>query len=219
MNVMIYDVHGMNTDNKEKAVTMELLQAIEQRSDVTQRDLAAGLGVALGLANAYLKRCIHKGLVKVSQAPANRYLYYLTPKGFAEKSKLTAEYLTNSFEFYRLTSRAYAQLMRACEQQNQRHVILCGMSELAEIASLRAQENSIEILGVFDPEAGTNKFLGFPVWNKFSDITPADVFILTALNNPELLYQHLQNVNNTIPVLIPEFLNFVSQQANRDISN
>jgi len=28
--------------------------------------------------------------MKIKQAPANRYVYYLTPKGFAEKSRLTA---------------------------------------------------------------------------------------------------------------------------------
>lgn len=200
-------------------MTMELLQFVEQRSDMTQRDLAARLGVALGLANAYLKRCILKGLVKASQAPANRYLYYLTPKGMAEKSKLTAEYLKRSFEFYRQTSRAYAVLMKDCEAQNHRQVVLCGVSELAEIASLRAQEYGIEILGVFEPETDTNKFFGLPVWNKYADITGADALILTALNNPELLYKKLQSVNKTLPVLVPEFLDFVYQQAKISSSN
>ena len=44
------------------------------------------MGVALGLANSYLKRCIRKGFIKITEAPANRYLYYLTPQGFAEKA-------------------------------------------------------------------------------------------------------------------------------------
>ena len=51
--------------------------------------------------NAYLKRCVKKGLVKVSGAPARRYAYYLTPQGFAEKSRLTVEYLSSSFSFFR----------------------------------------------------------------------------------------------------------------------
>jgi len=80
-------------------LTLELLEAIEARSDVTQRHLADRLGVALGLANSYLKRCARKGLIKVHQAPANRYLYYLTPQGFAEKARLTGEYLTSSLDF------------------------------------------------------------------------------------------------------------------------
>jgi DNA-binding MarR family transcriptional regulator len=87
----------MNSKGKENSMTLELLEAIEEKSDVTQRRLARELGVALGLANSYLKRCERKGLVKIHKAPANRYLYYLTPKGFAEKSRLTAEYLSASF--------------------------------------------------------------------------------------------------------------------------
>ncbi len=61
----------------ESEITLGVLTAIEQDSAVTQRSLARDLGIALGLANAYLKRCAKKGLVKISQAPANRYAYYL----------------------------------------------------------------------------------------------------------------------------------------------
>ena len=90
--------------DREEALTLEILQAIEARSDVTQRHLADRMGVALGLMNSYLRRCVRKGLVKINQAPANRYLYYLTPKAFAEKSRLTAEYFAYSFSFYRTAS-------------------------------------------------------------------------------------------------------------------
>ena len=37
-----------------------------------------------------------KGLVKIKNLPKNRYLYYLTPEGFTERTKLTAEYLKSS---------------------------------------------------------------------------------------------------------------------------
>ena len=59
------------------------------------------LDIALGLVNAYIRRCIKKGLVKVTQAPAGRIAYYLTPSGFAEKLRLTIEYLSYSFSFFR----------------------------------------------------------------------------------------------------------------------
>src|SRR3546814_4310673 len=51
--------------------------------------------------SALLKRCAAKGLVKIQNAPARRYAYYLTPKGFAEKSRLVAEYLETSLHFFR----------------------------------------------------------------------------------------------------------------------
>ena len=61
-------------DNAEASgILMSLLDAVEQDRAHSQRHLAAELGIALGLVNAYLKRCVKKGLVKVRQAPARRY--------------------------------------------------------------------------------------------------------------------------------------------------
>ena len=80
-------------------IMLGLLDAVEQDRAQSQRLLASELGIALGLVNAYLKRCVKKGLVKVRSAPARRYAYYLTPQGFAEKSRLTVEYLSYSFAF------------------------------------------------------------------------------------------------------------------------
>ncbi len=77
----------MNANKRKDSLTLEILETIEKHDNLTQRHLADNLGVALGLANSYMKRCVLKGLIKVHQAPANRFLYYLTPKGFAEKSR------------------------------------------------------------------------------------------------------------------------------------
>ncbi len=86
---------------QETEIMLEVLSAVERDSRITQRSLSHDLGIALGLANAYLKRCTKKGLIKIRQVPLNRYAYYLTPKGFAKKSRLTAEYLAVSFNFFR----------------------------------------------------------------------------------------------------------------------
>ncbi len=74
-------------DVEQTRIVLGLLEYVGRGGEQSQRRLASELGVALGLANAYLKRCVKKGLVKVRQAPARRYAYYLTPRGFAEKSR------------------------------------------------------------------------------------------------------------------------------------
>ena len=53
----------------EDAIVLGVLDAIERNPSVTQRSVARELGIALGLANAYLKRCIRKGLIKVGKFP------------------------------------------------------------------------------------------------------------------------------------------------------
>src|SRR5450631_1552020 len=98
-------------DEDNQRIMLGLLQSVERDGGQSQRRLAAELGIALGLVNAYLKRCIKKGLVKVGEAPARRYAYYLTPQGFAEKSRLTVDYLSSSFSFFRRARSDCSELM------------------------------------------------------------------------------------------------------------
>ena len=82
---------------KQGEIMRGLLHAVDADGARSQRHIAAELGIALGLVNSYLKRCVRKGWIKVNQAPARRCAYYLTPQGFAEKSRLTVQYLSTSF--------------------------------------------------------------------------------------------------------------------------
>src|ERR1039457_5137041 len=114
-------------------IMLGLLDAVEQDHAQSQRLLASELGIALGLVNAYLKRCVKKGLVKVRQAPARRYAYYLTPHGFAEKSRLTIEYLSYSFGFFRQAKTDCSELFRIAKARGVSNVVLFGQSALAAI--------------------------------------------------------------------------------------
>lgn len=177
--------------SKEDAVTLEILEAIENESHIPQRQLASRLGVALGLTNSYLKRCVRKGLIKVQHAPANRYLYYITPKGFAEKSRLTAKYLSASFDFYREAGKSLNENYLRCNANGWHRILFCGISELAEIASVRAVEHNITIVGVYDPLAREDRFLGLPVIPSLTDAEHYDACLLTAIDNAHDMYQSL----------------------------
>lgn len=175
----------------EESHTLEILEAIAQEKDVTQRRLAQRLGVALGLTNSYLTRCTGKGLIKVKQAPANRYLYYLTPKGFAEKSRLTARYLSYSFTFYRRASESCAQAFSECKSRGWRTLVLCGASDLAEIACVRAMEQDLQIAGVVDASGERQRFLGHRVFAEVAACPEADAWVVTDLRDPQATYQAL----------------------------
>ena len=209
---MVYNVHLMNADEREDSLTLGILETIEGRSNVTQRHLADQLGIALGLANSYLKRCVRKGLIKIHQAPANRYLYYLTPRGFAEKSRLTARYLSASLILYRRASADYADLFRECKERKQRRVVLCGVSELAEIATLRAHEWHVQVLGLLSfavPGSSTGTFVGYPVWPPEREhCAGADALVFTSLTDAGAVYRRLQELSPGVPVLLPRFLEF-----------
>ncbi|SDE89473.1 winged helix-turn-helix transcriptional regulator [Rhodospira trueperi] len=110
-------------------LTLRLLRAIEDDPRQSQRSLAARLGIAVGLTNAVLKRAAAKGLVKVGTAPARRYAYYLTPQGFAEKSRLTLQYLEHSLTVIRDAREAFAAEFVACQRQGWTRVALLGGGE------------------------------------------------------------------------------------------
>jgi len=196
-----------DSDSKDDQVTLELLDAIEQRSDVSQRHLAAKLGIALGLTNSYLKRCARKGYVKVKEVPANRYLYYLTPKGFAEKSRLTAQFLSTSLTFYRQSAESCSELYQLCEERGWRKVVLCGASDLAEIAYTRSAANGVDVIGVFDPEFEGATILSLPVRRTWEPLGRADAFIVTGLDDPLQMYRTVMSrVSDPERVLVPRVL-------------
>lgn len=195
-----------NQPDAETEITLGLLNAVEANSQLTQRTVARDLGIALGLANAYLKRCIRKGLIKVNQIPANRYAYYLTPTGFAEKSRLTAEYLSISFNFFRDARSECAALIADCEARKWRRVALAGASDLAEIAVLCAREREIELVGIVDPVAAAKPFAGLAVVGRLKELGPVNAVIVTDLGNPQAAYDALVETMPGERVLTPRLL-------------
>jgi len=191
---------------KEEHRTLELLDAIDKNSDVSQRHLAKEMGIALGLANSYLKRCVRKGYVKIKQVPANRYLYYLTPKGFSEKSRLTAKYLASSFSFYRKAGESCLETYANCQHNGWRRLLLCGLSDLAEIAALRALETDIEIVGMYDPYTEREHFVGMTIWHRFEDAPLHDACLLTHLDAPMAAYKRLSTLVGAERILVPAIL-------------
>ena len=173
---------------------LEVLSAVERDSRITQRSLSREVGIALGLANAYLKRCAKKGYIKVRQVPLNRYAYYLTPTGFTEKSRLTAEYLAVSFNFFRDARAQCSEIFSYCESHELRVLALAGAGDLAEIAVLSAGENDVEILCVIDGTIDSAHCAGKPV---VADIEAAkalngkglDAVIVTDVRSPQATYE------------------------------
>lgn len=196
-----------------------LLDAVDRNSGQSQRNLATELGVALGLVNAYLKRCTRKGLVKVSQAPARRYAYYLTPQGFAEKSRLTMEYLSYSFGFFRQAKADCSAVFEQGRSRGLRRVVLAGQSELAEIAALCARESNVEILGIVQPNATASHFAGLPIFENFVALdTLVDGVVVTDLANAKATFSIALAMFGVNRVLIPELLRVRASQVQEALS-
>lgn len=170
---------GTSARDASDEIVLGVLDAVERDPSVTQRSVARELGIALGLANAYLRRCVRKGLIKVSEVPRRRYAYYLTPQGFAEKSRLTATYLSDSFSFFRKARTQCADLFALAAARGQRRLALFGHGDLAEIASLVAREHPVEIVTVIAAGGDAMRLAA-----DLAGAGPADAIVVTALVDP-----------------------------------
>lgn len=188
-------------------IMLGILESVERDGGQSQRHLAAELGVALGLVNAYLKRCVKKGLVKVSEAPARRYAYYLTPHGFSEKSRLTVQYLSHSFGFFRRAKSDCSLLLEAAEQKGIRRILLAGKSDLAEITAICALDHGIEIVAVVDRAAGDVRFIGLPVYPDYGAVREQfDAVMITDMVDARASADRAIGRFGADRVLIPELL-------------
>jgi DNA-binding MarR family transcriptional regulator len=169
-----------STDQEKTRIMLGLLDSVDRGSATSQRSLASELGVALGLVNAYLKRCVRKGLVKVRHAPARRYAYYLTPNGFAEKSRLTVEYMSYSFSLFRRAKTDCMDALGSARERGFTRIALYGVSDLAEIATICALDSGVTIVAVVDPHSPLQRFAGAPVMASLDEIAvSADAVLVT----------------------------------------
>ena len=97
------------------------LKILEQRPDMTQRELAEALGVSLGKTHYLVKSLIDVGWVKLDnfQRSDNKwgYAYLLTPKGIVEKAAITARFLVRKQREYIDLQLEIQQLQEEVKQQ------------------------------------------------------------------------------------------------------
>jgi DNA-binding Lrp family transcriptional regulator len=139
---------------------LQLLEAVERNARITQRTLANQLGIALGLTNIYIKRLVRKGYIKCVSVKSNRLAYLITPRGMAEKARLTYEFMQYSLQLYKDVRRHLQSVVQGRAANGQRLAIY-GRGEAAELAYLSVKELGIEPVAVFDH--GEGSFLGMPV--------------------------------------------------------
>lgn len=83
---------------------LNLLIEIKKKPNFSQRKLASKLGFSLGKLNYCINALKLKGLIKIKNFKNNKnkigYIYVLTPKGIAKKTKLTINFMKKKMEEY-----------------------------------------------------------------------------------------------------------------------
>tara|TARA_B100001778_G_C18474923_1_gene577566 strand:+ start:298 stop:663 length:366 start_codon:yes stop_codon:yes gene_type:complete len=103
---------------------LEILRYLENRQEVSQRELSKNIGISLGKINYILKALIDKGVVKARNFKNNKnkraYAYYLTKEGILEKSRLTVNFFSKKSHEYDNLKVELQRLKKEIEDDKQR---------------------------------------------------------------------------------------------------
>ena len=167
---------------------LKVLEAISANERTTQRGLASQLGIALGLANLYLKRLARKGYIKCVNVQKNRVRYLITPIGIAEKTRLTYEFMEYSLRVFRESRTNLKVMLQPYVAQPSGRIAIYGTGEAAELAYLCLKELGLEPVAVFDGRE-QGRFFGVPIRPIAEhDQVAFDAMVVATLTDPtELL--------------------------------
>lgn len=193
----------MNFESKK--IVYKFLEELEKGEVTTQKELSINLRVSIGYINALIKKFLKKGYIKAKQAPYKRFIYYLTTKGFIEKSKLVSEYINSSLNFFR-TLRSEFNKMFVLEKEKNGFVsfVLFGVSEVTEICIISALDNNMKVSYIVDKKFKSKNFLGINVLKNIRKLKQNEKIIITDQDQSQNLYSKLsKNFNEDKLIVIP----------------
>ena len=177
----------------EELRTLTLFNNVESSPEINQRQLARELDVSLGLTNTYFQRVLKKGWVRAQQVKPRRWLYFLTPQGALEKSRLSLSYMHRTLNSFRELKRKGDEHLRILSNKGVSGIHLCGENDLTEVLSFCFSGVEIELLSVIsekdlldNPEQRANPTL--------PELKSGEVILLASLEHRlslvEFLVQH-----------------------------
>ena len=132
----------------EELRTLTLFNTVESSPELNQRQLAQELDVSLGLTNTYFQRVLKKGWVRAKQVKPRRWLYFLTPQGALEKSRLSLSYMHRTLESFRELKSKGDDHLRILSKKGVCGIHLCGDDDLTEVLSYCFSGFEIELLSI-----------------------------------------------------------------------
>jgi hypothetical protein len=203
----------MQREGDQSRIILGILESVDRDGARPQRSRASEVGIALGLVNAYLKFCIRKGYLKARKIPARGYQHMLTPKGFAEKSRLALSRLSNSLVFVHASRSEYSALFAQAQERGWTTVVIVSTSLMAEICAICALERGIRVVAIIDPDSAEHQMLGVPVHHGFDTVgTAFNGAVIADLGNPGGSRDWAITALGADRVLTPAFLNAPSRK-------
>ena len=180
---------------------LQFLEELEKTPNLSQRELSNKFGIALGVTNACLKRMARRGWIRLGKIRPRRIGYYLTPKGFAEKAKLTMTFFSYNIHHYSRLKAMIGEKFLEMASQGVTRVIFWGVSDEMEVAYVTLQGTSMELVAIVDDSDGVKgkKILGKEAKDPSEiDSLRADAILITSILEKERILRKLKKRKNKI---------------------
>ena len=119
---------------------------------MSQRELSEKFGIALGVTNACLKRMVLNGWIRTRGSDDRKIGYYLTPKGFAEKSKISLHIAFWRVQHYSTLKEMIGKIFFQMERDRIERIVFYGVSAEMEIAYIALQGRNLKLVGIVEDD-------------------------------------------------------------------
>ena len=163
---------------------LNLLQELEKNPIISQRELSNKFGIALGVTNACLKRMVRRGWIRIMGFNHRKIGYYLTPKGFAEKTKLTLHLISWTVQHYSALKEIIGRKFLEMQNSGVEHIVFYGVSDEMEVAYITLQGVNLKLVGIVEDEDKMNQkeVFGFELMDiRHIEVLKPDAIFITSL--------------------------------------
>jgi DNA-binding MarR family transcriptional regulator len=178
---------------------LRLLEELERNPIVSQRELSHRFNIALGVTNACLRTMVRKGWVRIRGLSHRKIGYYLTPKGLAEKTRLSLQMISYTIQHYSELKKMIGQRLLKMEQDGFRRIVFYGISDEMEVAYITLQGVNLKLIGIVedDEKFKPQILLGYelePV-SRITELKP-DCVLITCVTEIDQKKNRLQAIFN-----------------------
>jgi DNA-binding MarR family transcriptional regulator len=168
---------------------LSLLQELEKNPIISQRALSNKFGIALGVTNACLKRMVRRGWIRITSLNHHKIGYFLTPKGFAGKAKLTLHLISWTVQHYSTLKDIIGERLLQMQNKGVERIVFYGVSDEMEIAYVTLQGLNLKLIGIVEDEERLNRkeVFGFELKgvNQIKTLKPDAVLITSFTGQDE----------------------------------
>jgi DNA-binding MarR family transcriptional regulator len=181
----------------EEIRELRLLEELERNPIISQRELSHKFNIALGVTNACLRRMVRKGWIRIRGLSHRKIGYYLTPKGFAEKTKLSLHMISYTLQHYSELKKRISQKLLEMEQGGFHRIAFYGISDEMEVAYITLQGVNLKLVGIVEDDERFKPqiLLGHELErvSRIKELKP-DCILITSLEENDLRKEKLKSL-------------------------